>query len=61
MLSLTKINGKEKGTGLEGNNFSLNFKSVEYPEWSEHRWFVFSLGKITNILVHKFCSEVQDI
>lgn len=37
MLSLTKVNRKETGIGLEGNNFSLNFKSVEYPEWSKHR------------------------
>ena len=48
MLSLTKVNHKEKGIGLEGNNFSLNFKSVEYPERSKHRWFAFSLGENKN-------------
>ena len=58
MLSLTKINHKEKEIGLEVNNYSLNFKYVVYPEWSEH---FFPLGKITNILVHKFCSEVQNL
>ena len=41
MLSLTKINHKEKEIGLEVNNYSLNFKYVDYPEWSEHKWFVF--------------------
>lgn len=37
MLSLTKINHKEKEIGLEVNKYSLNFKSVEYPEWIEHK------------------------
>lgn len=40
MLSLTKINHKEKEIGLEVNNYCLNFKYVDYPEWSEHKWFV---------------------
>ena len=37
MLSLTKINHKEKEIGLEVNNYCLNFKYVDYPEWSEHK------------------------
>lgn len=37
MLSLTKINCKEEEIGLEVNNYSLNFKFVEYPEWSEYK------------------------